>query len=86
MHQVIRYTKHAHASHTKYAHISHTKYTHNSHASNRGDKKLMSHVPLKREHYSLPNNNFLDWTKFKAFADDKLKVAKMNLRFLSLIG
>ena len=25
---------------------------------------------------SLPNDNFLDWTKFKAFADDNLNVAK----------
>ena len=23
----------------------------------------------------LPNDNFLDWTKFKAFADDKFNVA-----------
>ena len=30
---------------------------------------------------SLPNDNFLDWTKFKAFADDKSNVAK-NLIFL----
>ena len=25
---------------------------------------------------SLPNDNFLDWTKFKAVADNKLNVAK----------
>ena len=28
---------------------------------------------------SLPNNNFLDWTIFKAFADDKLNVAKIMM-------
>ena len=26
---------------------------------------------------SLPNNKNLDWSKFKAFADDKMNVAKM---------
>ena len=26
---------------------------------------------------SLPNNKILDWSKFKAFADDKIKFAKM---------
>ena len=26
---------------------------------------------------SLPKDSFLDWTKFKAFADNKLDVAKM---------
>ena len=37
--------------------------------------------------YSLnpvPNNNFLDWTKLKAFADDELYAEK--LRFLCLKG
>ena len=28
---------------------------------------------------SLPNNKFLYWTKFKAFADDKFRVAKMMI-------
>ena len=28
---------------------------------------------------SLPNKNFLDWTKFKALADDKLNVAKIMI-------
>ena len=27
----------------------------------------------------LPNDNILDWTKLKAFADDKLKVARMMI-------
>ena len=27
---------------------------------------------------SLPSDNILNWTKFKAFADEKLKVAKMT--------
>ena len=26
---------------------------------------------------SLPNDKILDWSKFKAFADDKIKVLKM---------
>ena len=26
---------------------------------------------------SLPNNNFVDWTKLKALADEKFNVAKM---------
>ena len=26
---------------------------------------------------SLPNNSFLDWSKFKAFADDKLNVTEI---------
>ena len=28
---------------------------------------------------SLPNKKFLDWAKFKAFADDKSKVAKVMI-------
>ena len=28
---------------------------------------------------SLPNDNFLDWTKFKALADDKLNVAEIMI-------
>ena len=28
---------------------------------------------------SLPNNKILDWSKFKAFADDKIKVLKMMI-------
>ena len=35
----------------------------------------------KRQHVTfnpLPNNKILDMTKFKAFADDKLNVAKMT--------
>ena len=28
---------------------------------------------------SLPNNTFFDWTKFKAFADDKLNVTKIMI-------
>ena len=28
---------------------------------------------------TLPNNNFLDWTKFKAFADDKLNASKIMI-------
>ena len=28
---------------------------------------------------SLPNDKILDWTKFRAFADDKLNVAKMMI-------
>ena len=34
-------------------------------------KDKITHLTL------LSNNNFLDWTKFKAFADDKLNVAKI---------
>ena len=34
---------------------------------------------------SLPNNNFLDWTKFKAFADDKLNVAKIVIYFFDRV-
>ena len=30
---------------------------------------------------SLPNDNLFDWTKFKAFADDKLNVAKIIIFF-----
>ena len=29
----------------------------------------------------LPNDNFLDWTKFKAFADDKLNGANIEIFF-----
>ena len=28
---------------------------------------------------SLPNNKILDWSKLKAFADNKIKVAKMMI-------
>ena len=28
---------------------------------------------------SLPNDNLSDWTKFKAFADDKLNVVKIMI-------
>ena len=28
---------------------------------------------------SLPNDKMLDWSKFKTFADDKFKVAKMTI-------
>ena len=31
----------------------------------------------------LPNDNFLDLTKFKALADDKLNVAKIMISFLT---
>ena len=33
--------------------------------------------------HTLPNDNSLDWTKFKAFADNRLNVAKFTI--LSLI-
>ena len=35
------------------------------------DKKSKS----KKGHNSLPNDRFLDWSKFKAIADDKINVA-----------
>ena len=31
---------------------------------------------------SLPNDTILDWTKLKAFADDKFNVAKLLIFFL----
>ena len=34
---------------------------------------------------SLPNNNILDWTKFKAFVDDKLNVAKIMTSVFDLV-
>ena len=40
-----------------------------------------SHLEL---FYSLPNNKFLDVTKWKAFADDKLNIVKNDI-FFSLI-
>ena len=35
--------------------------------------------------YSLPNDNFLDWTKFQVFADDKLNVALIMISFFNLL-
>ena len=35
--------------------------------------------------YSLPNNKILDWSKLKAFADDKIKVLKMMIFVLDRI-
>ena len=31
---------------------------------------------------SLPNGKILDWSKFKAFADDKLRVRSEKLKFV----
>ena len=33
---------------------------------------------------SLPNDKFLDWSKLKAFADDKINVTKLHKFFLGL--
>ena len=35
---------------------------------------------------TLPNNNFLDMTKLRAFADDKLNVAKMTISLSDRVG
>ena len=35
--------------------------------------------------YSLPNDKFLDWTKLKAFADDKVNVAEMMISLFDRI-
>ena len=41
------------------------------------------HSSLKSDNIgSLPNNKFLDWTKFKRFADDKYIVAKIMISVL----
>ena len=37
------------------------------------------HNIKKNQVNSLPNDNFLDRTKFKAFGDDKLNVAKIMI-------
>ena len=42
-----------------------------------GEKKLI----LYRRFNSLPNDKFFDWSKLKAFADDKLILAE-NLKFV----
>ena len=34
---------------------------------------------------SLPNDKFLDWSKLKAFADDKLNDAKMMISFFDIV-
>ena len=34
---------------------------------------------------SLPNDKFLDWTKFKAFAEKKLNVARMMISVLDKV-
>ena len=40
--------------------------------------------------HPLPNDKISDWSKMKAFADDKLKVAKMmkfaNIRVENIVG
>ena len=35
----------------------------------------------RNHHFTLANNKFLDWSKFKAFADDKLTMAE-KLKFV----
>ena len=35
---------------------------------------------------SLPNKEFLDWTKFKAFAVDKLNIARMTISVSTMFG
>ena len=35
---------------------------------------------------SVPNDNFLDWIKFKAFAEDKVNVAKNRISVFDLVG
>ena len=34
---------------------------------------------------SLPNNKFLDWAKFKAFADENFTVAEMKISVINMI-
>ena len=34
---------------------------------------------------SLSNNNFLDWTKFKALADNKLDVAEIKISVVNKV-
>ena len=45
--------------------------------SNMPDLKL--HVDKEVPFNPLPNDNFLDWAKFKAFADDNSNVAKITI-------
>ena len=42
-------------------------------------KKKKSNCQKFRNIYSLPDNKFLDWMKFKAFAEDKLNMAHMMI-------
>ena len=41
------------------------------------DQLRSQEMDMKPPFNSLPSDNFFDWTKFKAVADDKLKVAKI---------
>ena len=58
-----------------------TLFLYRMHAFSLADTKLIN---------SLPNNKVLDWSKWKAMADDKIKVLKMMIfvfdRVVNIVG
>ena len=41
---------------------------------------------IEKLNHPLPSDKFLDWSKFKAFADNKINVIKKQKFFLGLVG